>query len=185
MVRLFRIKVLIEEDNKYYKGKEVIVNVKKALTGMSTIDPSLICGLKIFQDNGGFYPKKADCPCWWDRHKFDTQPIPIPLRIVFGLKGEILEIYGRGYFYSFENCYAYLKELKMEKEIRNLLKLFKLFYPDKELISASDWRCLKDVGDGTTNITTFRSGHYHIYPTANVYIFQTATKYKTIEKNEI
>lgn len=181
MVREFTLKLLRDDAKIFLEEHDFKVDVKKFESGLSTLNTSLLNGIKVIHENGGLYPTKTDKPCWWDRHTFTTHPIPIPRKLIYGLNGNVLEIHGEGFFYSFENCYAYLKELQLEREIKNLISIFSFIYPEKKLNSASDWRTLKDVGMGDIDIATFRSGHYHVQLTENIYFIPCVVKCKSTE----
>lgn len=183
MPRLFTLKVKSDQDTEY---KTLSPNeIKSIIQDMSLLKHNQLNGLQIFMTNGGKYPSKTDAPCWWDRHKIpdDIHPIPIPRKIIKDISGNIIEIYGDGFFYSFNNCKAYLEEMKMNMELENLEILFEYFYPGKILKRAGDWRCIRGIGTGDVEISIFRSESFNMVETYGIIFLQALVRCNTINRN--
>lgn len=104
-------------------------------------------GTKLLTLNGGKYPEKVDIPCWWDRHKFNTPPIGIP--VAKEIDKGIYIFYVEGFFNSYEACYSFIKSTKEQRyksALNDLKILFNIEYPGKKLKETIDWRLIKGNG---------------------------------------
>jgi len=101
------------------------------------------------------WPEKTDCRCWWDKFKFSTSPVPIPL-----MKKDNEYVVADGYFCSFNCALSYLLDKggnKSHEQITLLHQLYRTIYDNNDKIyPAPDWKCINEYGRHLT-IDEFRN----------------------------
>lgn len=85
--------------------------------------------LTLIKNKDSFY-KKSSIACWWCCHKFDSQPVHLPV----SLKKNIYKVVG--IFCSYSCCFSYMKkDSKYSKNIYLLNYLFREQTDKKEVLS--------------------------------------------------
>lgn len=134
--------------------------VENLKCGLTSYKKEQLNGIDLLTKDGDIYPEKTDICCWWDRHKFNTVPIGIP--IIYEKNNGIHIFYLEGFFCSFECCQSYIKENthpSYKKSLQYLKNIFFSIYPTTELKDALNWKLLKISGYGTLDIDSFRKNN--------------------------
>lgn len=152
--------------------------------GLSKSNRSLLIGINLLDSTGNSYPTKTDTPCWYDKEKFTSAPIGIPLKME--TFDHVMIFYVEGFFYSYESCYTFIKNSKDDRyknSIKYLKILFQREYPDKKLKEAPDWRLLKSSGMGNMSIKEFRSNMSILKKSSNIYFVPAVIEFEKITEN--
>ena len=153
----------------------------EAITGLSNSTRNLLLGINLFNSNDSLYPIKSPSACWYDREKFDTCPVGIPIEMV--IRGTAIIFYMEGFFQSYEGCYSFLlqsNETRYKRAIQNLKILFDREYPDRTLKPAPDWRLLKSSGMGTMETKEFRANLFPVKKAGNVFFVPAVIEFAKI-----
>jgi hypothetical protein len=151
--------------------------------GLTHIDKNLLLGIKFMNPDGTLSLEKPhDICCWWDRHKFDSDFVKIPIDI-YKTNNDII-VNSEGFFCSYECCYSYIddsKDILYKDSISLLHLLFNKQCPNKKLKKAHDWKLLQISGIGSMDIKQFRQSHIKITRTPNTIYYPIIVKYQELK----